>query len=64
MELDHANPRPGDPVTLLARQDLDPLSVAELEARIAALEGEIVRCRSRIERAVNHRASADRLFGA
>lgn len=62
MDLDEASPRPGDPVALLTRQDLDPLSVAELEARIAALEGEIARCRQRISRAVNHKASADALF--
>jgi uncharacterized small protein (DUF1192 family) len=62
MDLDDALPRPGDLLAQLARQDLDPLSVAELEARIAALEGEIARSRQRIERAVNHRASADGLF--
>lgn len=54
--------RPDDPVTQLVRQDLDPLSVAELEARIAALEGEIARCRKKISTAVNHRATADSLF--
>ncbi len=52
----------GDPLSELMRQDLDPLSVAELEARIAALEAEIIRARGKIERAVNHRASADQLF--
>ena len=62
MELEDAVPRPGDLLTQLVRQDLDPLSVAELEARIAALEGEVARCRQKIERAVNHRASADQLF--
>ena len=36
---------PGDPLTMLTRQDLDPLSVAELETRIAALSGEIARRR-------------------
>jgi uncharacterized small protein (DUF1192 family) len=46
----------------LMRQDLDPLSVAELEERIAALEAEIARARGKMERAVNHRASADQLF--
>jgi uncharacterized small protein (DUF1192 family) len=55
-------PRPGDPVALLARQDLDPLSVAELDGRIAALEAEIARTRKHAERAVNHRAIADQLF--
>ena len=62
MDLEDALPRPGDLLAQLVRQDLDPLSVAELEARITALEGEIARCRQRIERAVNHRASADQLF--
>jgi len=54
--------RPDDPVSLLARQDLDPLSVDELEARIAALEQEIARCRSKIEKSVNHRLTAEALF--
>ena len=55
-------PRPGDPLTLVVRQDLDPLSVAELEARIVLLEGEIARARGKIEKAVNHRAIADAVF--
>lgn len=54
--------RPDDPLTALLREDLDRLSVVELEARVAALEGEIVRARKKIEGAVNHRASADALF--
>jgi uncharacterized small protein (DUF1192 family) len=62
MDLDDALPRPDDLLAQLARQDLDPLSVAELEARIAALEDEIARSRVKMERAVNHRASADSLF--
>lgn len=55
-------PRAGDPVALLARQDLDPLSVAELEARIAGLDAEITRTRSHMQRAVSHRATANDLF--
>jgi uncharacterized small protein (DUF1192 family) len=62
MDLDDVPPRPDDVLDRLVRQDLDPLSVAELEARIAALEGEIARTRARIERAATHRASADALF--
>ncbi|TPG15319.1 DUF1192 domain-containing protein [Sphingomonas oligophenolica] len=62
MEVDDAPSRPNDALTELIRQDLDPLSVAELEARITALEGEIARSRQKMERAVNHRASADQLF--
>lgn len=62
MDLDDAPSRPDDALAALLRQDLDPLSVAELEARIAALEGEIARTRQRIAQSVNHRASADALF--
>ncbi|MBN2970928.1 DUF1192 domain-containing protein [Roseomonas aeriglobus] len=62
MEADDLPRRARDLVAELARQDLDPLSVEELQARIAALEAEISRVRHRIERAVNHRASADALF--
>ncbi len=54
--------RPDDPLTALVREDLDRLSVAELEARITALEGEIARSRRKIELASNTRASADALF--
>ena len=54
--------RPDDPVKLLTRQDIDHLSVDELEARIAILQGEIERCRTRMKQAVNHRATAEGLF--
>jgi uncharacterized small protein (DUF1192 family) len=53
---------PDDPLTALLREDLDRLSMVELEARVVALEGEIARVRRKIEGAVNHRASADALF--
>lgn len=62
MEMEDATPRPGDPMFAVTRQDLDPLSVAELDARVAALEAEIVRTKSKRERAVNHKASAHSLF--
>jgi len=63
MDLDELFPeKPGDPLVQLTRQDLDPLSVEELQARIEALEGEIARVKAKIEAAVNHRASADALF--
>ena len=51
-----------DPLARLLRQDLDPLSLLELEARIVALEGEIARTRQKIEGAVNHKATAEALF--
>jgi uncharacterized small protein (DUF1192 family) len=63
MDLDELFPsKPDDPVTQLVKQDLDPLSVEELEARIAVLEGEIERVRAKMKAAVNHRASAEDLF--
>ncbi|WP_414902353.1 DUF1192 domain-containing protein [Sphingomonas flavalba] len=63
MDMDDFSPaRSADPLALLARQDLDPLSVAELQERISALEAEIARTRGKLEGAVNHRASADALF--
>ncbi len=54
--------RPDDPLSRLMAEDLDRLSVGELHARIAALEGEIARARRRIDGATSHRASADALF--
>ena len=63
MDLDELFPnKPEDPLTLLTRQDLDPLSVDELHSRIETLEGEIARVRAKIDAAVNHRASAEELF--
>ena len=63
MDLDELFPdKPGDPLTLLTKQDLDPLSVEELHARIAVLEAEIARVRAKLEASVNFRASADQLF--
>jgi uncharacterized small protein (DUF1192 family) len=54
--------RPGDPLVQLARQDLDPFSVAELTERIEILQAEIERVNQKIQGAVNHRASADAIF--
>ncbi len=63
MESDENLPlRRDDPLTNLVRQDLDPLSVAELEERIAALKTEIGRCESKIAFATRHRSAADALF--
>jgi uncharacterized small protein (DUF1192 family) len=63
MDLEELFPsKPGDPLVQLTKQDLDPLSVEELEERIVTLEGEIARVRAKIDAAVNHRASAEELF--
>ncbi|MEG3180818.1 DUF1192 domain-containing protein [Sphingomonas sp. LT1P40] len=62
MDADDLPRRPDDTAAHLARQDLDPFSVEELAERIELLEAEIARARQKMERAVNHRASADSLF--
>jgi uncharacterized small protein (DUF1192 family) len=63
MDLEELFPsKPDDPLAQLVKQDLDPLSVEELEERVRTLEGEIERVRAKIDAAVNHRASAEALF--
>jgi len=62
MDPDDAPSRPDDFLDALVRQDIDALSVAELDARITALQGEIARCQLKKDRAISHRASADDLF--
>jgi uncharacterized small protein (DUF1192 family) len=52
----------GDILGLLMRQDLDPLSVAELEERITLLTSEIDRTKQKLSKAVNHKAIANGLF--
>lgn len=54
--------RSDDPLAKLVRQDLDPLSVDELEERIATLKTEISRCEGKIAFATRHRSAADALF--
>ncbi|MEJ7776701.1 MAG: DUF1192 domain-containing protein [Sphingomicrobium sp.] len=54
--------KPGDPLTELARQDLDPISIEELHARIEALQAEIARVEAHIERVNSHRSAAEQLF--
>lgn len=62
MDDDIFSSRPEDPLAQLARQDLDPLSQDELEARIEALEAEIARVRAHSLAAQQHRSAADALF--
>ena len=54
--------RPSDPLSLLVRQDLGPLSVAELEERIETLKGEIARVEQHLADTARHRSAADELF--
>ncbi|OYU03213.1 MAG: hypothetical protein CFE36_02325 [Sphingomonadaceae bacterium PASS1] len=63
MEIDDNLPlRRDDPLNNLVKQDIDALSVAELEARIAALKAEVTRCEGKIAFASKHRSVADALF--
>ena len=63
MDIDELFPsKPGDPLTELGRQDLDPLSVEELDARVEALRAEIARVEAHKQRAEAHRSAAEELF--
>lgn len=63
MDLEDLFPsKPGDPLVELARQDLDPMSIEELEARIEALRVEIARIEAHMQRVRSHRSAAEELF--
>ena len=63
MDLDDLFPsKPGDPLVELGKQDLDPMSIEELHARIEALRVEIERVESHMKRAETHRSAAEELF--
>ena len=63
MDLDDLGPRKrDDALTALTGQDLDPLSVADLEERILLLEAETARTRTKLSGARNFRSAADALF--
>ena len=63
MDLEDLFPsKPDDPLVALARQDLDPLSIDELQERIEALQAEIARVETHMDRATKHRSEADELF--
>ena len=51
-----------DTLADLAREDLDKLSIAELDDRIAALEAEAARSRAKRDSAAKFRSAADELF--
>lgn len=63
VDLDDLFPsKPGDPLVELAKQDLDPMSIEELEARVEALKAEIARVEAHMHRAQSHRSAAEELF--
>jgi len=63
--MDDDLPRPkGDAAAALAKESLDPYSLAELEERIELLEAEIARIKAHRDNAAAHRQAADALFGS
>jgi uncharacterized small protein (DUF1192 family) len=63
MDLDDLFPdKPKDPLTELGKQDLDPLSIEELQLRIVALKEEIARVEAHIDRVNRDRSAAEELF--
>jgi uncharacterized small protein (DUF1192 family) len=63
VDLDELFPnKPDDPLVALGRQDLDPISIEELDERIETLKAEIARVAAHIERVRTHRSAADELF--
>lgn len=59
---DFLSKRPESLLAQLMREDLDRLSVDELETRITLLEGEVARTRARRDSATAFRSAADSLF--
>ncbi len=54
--------KPGQPIVELGREDLDPLSVEELDQRVARLTVEIARVEAHKSRVTAHRSAADEMF--
>lgn len=62
--MDDDLPRPkGDAAGQLAKEDLSPYSVDELDERVALLEAEIARVKSHRDKSAAHKAAAAALFG-
>jgi len=61
-EDDFFTSKPSDPLTLLVRQDLGPLSVDELNERIEILKAEIARVEQHLADTARHRSAANELF--
>ena len=61
-EDDFFTSKPQDPLTQVTKQDLGPLSLAELEERIAILKAEVERVETHMAEASRHLSAADELF--
>jgi uncharacterized small protein (DUF1192 family) len=61
-EDDFFSSKPQDPLTLLVKQDLGPMSQDELAERIETLKGEIRRVEQHMAAVSAHRSAADELF--
>jgi len=55
-------PRKDSALAQLVAEDLDRLSVSELDTRIATLEGEVARTQAKRDGASRFRSAADELF--
>lgn len=62
MDEDLPRPKSDDVVAALIKQDLDRLSVGELDDRIAMLDAELTRTRAKRDGAAVFRSAADSLF--
>ena len=63
MDLEELFPsKPDDPLVALVKQDLDPMSIAELQERIETLKAEIGRVEAHMQRAQTHKSAAEELF--
>lgn len=60
MDWDEVRPTPAKAVSV--GDNLETLSIGELEARVAAFEAEIVRLRTEIDAKKKHEAAASALF--
>ena len=63
MDLEDLFPsKPDDPLVALGKQDLDPMSIDELTARIETLKAEIARVEAHMNQVQAHRSAAEELF--
>lgn len=62
MDDDDIRRRRDDVLAALTREPLDPLSVDELDERVALLEAEIERVKAHKAAAASHKAVAEALF--